>query len=67
MEKVEKVIMPTVKKMLYFWTLIYYLIVFVAPVIFIEHECEKTFNNYLFVIYGIYVFLTSAWEIYVVY
>ena len=65
-EKVEKIIMPGTKKMLYFWTLVYYFIVFVAPPIFKMHECDKTFHIGLFIMYGIYLFLTSIWEIKVV-
>ena len=65
-EKVEKLIMPGVKKMLYFWTLVYYLIVFVMPVILIKHECSETFQPLLFYIYGGYLLATSIWEIYVV-
>ena len=65
-EKVEKIIMPGTKKILYFWTFIYYIIVFVLPPIFKIHACEKTFNNWLFIIYGIYLLLNSIWEIKVV-
>lgn len=52
--------------MLYFWTVVYYIIILVLPVIFIKHECEETFHNSLFIIYGIYLVLTSVWEIKVV-
>lgn len=52
--------------MLYFWTVIYYLIVFVAPYILKEPECEETFDFSLFILYGVYLLLTSVWEIKVV-
>lgn len=58
--------MPGVKKMLYFWTVVYYVIVIILPFFFDHYQCEKTFSNWLFIIYGIYLFLTSIWEIYVV-
>ena len=58
--------MPSVKRDLYIWSIVYYFIVFAAPYIFIEHECEKTFSGWLFVIYGIYATLCAIWEIWVV-
>ena len=66
-KKVEENVMPGVKRQLYYWTLIYYFITFVAPYIFIEHECEKTFDYKLFVMYGIYLVGTAIWELYVVF
>ena len=65
-EKVEKLIMPGVKKMLYFWTIIYYIIVFILPPVLAKHQCEEHFYVSLFYIYGVYLLLTSIWEIYVV-
>ena len=62
----ELELMPSIKWQLYIWSVIYYFIVFVAPYIFIEHECEKTFEPMLFVLYGLYLLLSSAWEIWVV-
>ena len=60
---VEKDIMPGVKKQLYAWSVIYYLIVFVLPSIAIKHECEKTFEMWLYYIYGTYLISCAIWEI----
>lgn len=36
------------------------------PQFAIIHECEKTFENWLFVVYGLYLLFNSIWEIRVV-
>lgn len=59
--------MPAVKKQLYWWSLIYYLITFVLPVFAIVHDCGKTFEPWLFYVYGTYLLLNSLWEINVVF
>ena len=32
--------MPSVKRQLYWWSVVYYFIVFAAPYIFIQQSCE---------------------------
>ena len=53
----EKKLMPSIKKQLYGWTLVYYIITFVLPYFFLENDCGKTFDHSLFVIYSIYLLL----------
>lgn len=38
--KMEKYMMPSVKRQLYLWSVVYYFIVFAAPYIFIQQSCE---------------------------
>jgi len=59
--------MPGVKYQLYWWSLIYYFIVFVVPYFFMENNCEKTFSFWLFVFYAAYVVLCAVWEIVIVF
>ena len=56
--------MKGIKRDLYLWSFVYYALTFIAPYIFIEHECEKTFEPMLFYLYGAYLFLSGVWEIY---
>ena len=64
--RLEKTLMPSIKMQLYIWTLIYYAITFVLPYFFIQHDCGKTFDSLLFVIYGVYLGLSGIWEIWTV-
>ncbi len=61
--RVEVNLMHDIKKQLYYWSIVYYFLTFAAPYIFIEHECEKTFEPALFYMYGAYLFLSGVWEI----
>ena len=61
--KVEKLLMKDIKKQLYYWSIVYYFLTFVAPYIFIEHGCGKTYEPMLFILYGAYLFLAGIWEI----
>lgn len=56
--------MPGIKKHLYFKTVIYLVITFALPYLAIHHECGKTYELWLFYVYGAYIFLSGAWEIY---
>ena len=67
MKSLEEKVMPSIKRQLYYWSLIYYLIVFVVPYFFIDLECEKTFSNWLFVIFSLYMLASGIWETYVVF
>ena len=58
--------MPGIKKQLYGWTLVYYTIVFFLPYAFIKHDCGKTFDIELYIIYGTYLLLQAVWEVYTV-
>lgn len=66
-KRVEINLMHDIKKQLYYWSIVYYFLTFVAPYIFIEHECEKTYEPYLFYMYGAYLVLSGIWEIKKVY
>ena len=65
--RVEDEIMPSVKNQLYLWSLVYYIITFALPQIAIIHDCGKTFESWLFVVYGLYLLLNSIWEVQVVF
>jgi len=62
--RIEEHLMPGIKRQLYYWSILYYFLTFAAPYIFIEHECEKTYDITLFYLYGLYLVLSAVWEIY---
>ena len=64
--ELEKNRMPSVKKQLYLWSFVYYIIMFVLPQFAILHDCEATFDVWLFYVYGAYLILQGIWEVYVV-
>jgi hypothetical protein len=43
---------------------IYYLITLVLPYIAIKHECGKTYDPWIYYVYGAYLALSGIWEIY---
>ncbi len=59
--------MPGIQCQLYVWSAIYYTIMFILPQFAIIHECEKTFDVWLFYVYGAYLFLQAVWEIFTVF
>ena len=63
-KRIEKELMPGIKRQLYYWSIVYYFLTFAAPYMFIEHECENTYDITLFYLYGLYLVLSGIWEIY---
>lgn len=55
--------MPGIKRQLYYWSIIYYLIVFVAPYVASQHECHKTFSSWLYGVFCAYLVSCALWEI----
>ena len=51
---------------LYFFTIIYYAIMFICPFIFVSHECAVGLSHEALWIYGIYALVTAVWEVYTV-
>ena len=58
--------MKPIRVMMYFWSIMYYLILFVLPFLFKEDYCGGLFYNWLYVCYGTYAVLNAIWEIYIV-
>jgi len=58
--------MPSTKKHLYLWSIIYYALTFAVPYFFLVQECNKTYDMPLFYWYGLYLLLCAIWEIYIV-
>ena len=52
--------------MMYFWSFIYYIILFVMPFVFKQQYCGGLFYKELFLLYGTYAILNSLWEVFVV-
>ena len=52
---------------MYFWSVMYYIILFMLPFLFKKDYCGGLFYNELYVCYGTYAILNAAWEIYVVF
>ena len=55
--RIEKKLMPGIQCQLYVWSAVYYTIMFILPQIAIIHECEKTFEVWLFYVYSAYTVL----------
>lgn len=64
--EIESKLMPSIKRQLYFWSVVYYVIVFALPFVFKQQACYKTFYPELFYIYIAYIVLCALWEIYTV-
>ena len=52
--------------MMYFWSIMYYIILFVLPFVFKQDYCGGLFYHWLFIVYGSYALLNAAWEVYIV-
>ena len=55
-----------IRVMMYFWSVMYYLILFVLPFVFKKDYCGGLFYEELYVCYGMYAVLNACWEVYVV-
>jgi len=49
--------MPRIRIQLYMWSFVYYMIVLVLPYVAIRHECGKTYDPWLYYLYGGYLAL----------
>ena len=61
--RIEKLLMPKIKRHLYYWSIIYYLIVLVIPYVAISNECGKTYDAWLYYVYAAYIVLSGIWEV----
>ena len=61
----DKEMLP-IRVMMYFWSIIYYIILFVLPFVFKQQYCGGLFYSGLYIVYGTYAVLNSLWEVYVV-
>ena len=66
MTLLEHTEMVPIRIMMYFWSVMYYLILFVLPFIFKKEYCGGLFYVELYIIYGTYAILNAFWEVYVV-
>ena len=55
--------MPRIKRHLYYWSIMYYLIVLVIPYVAISSECGKTYDPWLYYVYAAYITLSGIWEV----
>ena len=51
---------------MYFWSVMYYIILFVLPFFFKVNYCGGLFHYELYIIYAVYAILNGGWEVYVV-
>ena len=58
--------MQPIKVMMYFWSIMYYFILFVLPFVFKVGYCGGLFYDWLFYTYAAYALLNAAWEVYIV-
>ena len=66
MRLIETHEMKPVKVMMYFWSIMYYIILFILPFVFKQDYCGGLFYDELFLVYGTYAVLNAAWEVYIV-
>jgi hypothetical protein len=64
MNKIENEIMPTMTYMLYFNALIYYIIVFVCPMLLSKGSCKKGLKYEVYYIYAGFVAYTIIFELF---
>jgi hypothetical protein len=66
-QRLEEIFMPTVKRHLYVWTVVYYLIMLALPTVALGYDkCFFEFEVWIFIVYGVYLVLCAVWEIWVV-
>ena len=58
--------MRPIRVMMYFWSVVYYIILFVLPFLFKQDYCGGLFYPGLYFCYGIHALLNAGWEVYVV-
>ena len=66
MRHLEQNEMQQITIMMYFWSTMYYLILFVLPFVFKKHYCGGLFYYELYICYGAYAILNAIWEVYIV-
>ena len=66
MRLLEEEEMRPIRIMMYFWSVMYYIILFALPFVFKKDYCGGLFYNELYICYGSYAILNAGWEVYVV-
>ena len=66
MRLLEENEMRPIRIMMYFWTIVYFIIIFASPFIFKQHYCGGLFYHDLYYVYGTYALLNAIWEVYIV-
>ena len=66
MRLLEENEMRNIRIMLYFWTVMYYILIFSTPFLFKQHYCGGLFYKELYLCYGTYAVLNAVWEVYIV-
>ena len=66
MRLLEENEMRNIRIMMYFWTVMYYIIIFSLPFVFKQHYCGGLFYVELYFCYGTYAVLNAFWEVYIV-
>jgi len=61
--RIEKILMPRIRRHLYYWSIIYYLIVLFLPYAAMNDECGKTYEPWLFYVFGCYLVFSGIWEV----
>ena len=56
-------LMPRIKRHLYWWSIAYYLVVLVIPYAAVPSECGKTYDPWLYYLFGVYITFSGVWEI----
>ena len=55
--------MPRIKRHLYWWTVVYYLFIIVLPYVAIHEECGRTYDPWIYYLFGTYMVFSGLWEI----
>ena len=66
MKYLEEKEMKPIRIMMYFWSVMYYALLFVSPWLFKIPYCGGLFYSEIYWCYGTYAILNAAWEVYVV-
>ena len=66
MRLLEENEMKPIRTMMYFWTVMYYLMIFTLPFVFKKQYCGGLFYKELYLCYGTYAILNAIWEVVVV-
>ena len=66
MQHLEENEMKQIRIMMYFSSIMYYIILFVLPFVFKTDHCGGLFYEGLYLSYGAYAVLNACWEVYIV-
>ena len=66
MRLLEEKEMQPIRVMMYFWSVVYYIILFALPFVFRVNYCGGLFYDGLYWTYGAYAILNAGWEVYIV-